>query len=249
MYAWFQDIFYFPILNLLIFFYNTIALHNLGLAIILVTLFIRLILFPFFHRGAKQQMLMQRIQPQVKKIQEEHKKDIQKQSESLMALYKEHGINPFSSFLLLLIQLPILIALYWAVRSGLASGKIVGLYHFIQAPATINTIFLGFINLAAPSIVLILLAAGAQYLQARLAIYRQPAGHVLSPAEKIARQMSFIGPIMTIVIFYGLPAAVGLYWLVASLFSIVQQLFVNRHLARKYGPVGVAQISSPQNHS
>jgi len=238
MFNWFQDIFYLPILNLLIFFYNTIAFHNLGLAIILVTLLIRIVLFPFFHKGAKQQMLMQRIQPKVKKIQEEHKKDMQKQSEALMALYKEHGINPFSSFLLLLIQLPILIALYWAVRSGLGSGTIAGLYSFVPAPATINTMFLGFINLAVPSIVLILLAAVAQYFQARLAIYKQPAGHTLSPTEKIARQMSFIGPVMTIVIFYSLPAAVGLYWLVASLFSIVQQIFVNRHLEEKYGAAG-----------
>ncbi len=239
MFNWFQYIFYRPILNLLIFFYDTIAVHNLGLAIILVTLLIRFVLFPFFHKGAKQQMLMQRIQPKVKKIQEEHKKDMTKQSEALMALYKEHGINPFSSFLLLLIQLPILIALYWAVRSGLGSGAIVGLYSFVPAPQTINTLFLGFINLATPSITLILLAAVAQYFQARLAIYKQPAGQALSPAEKIARQMSFIGPIMTIVIFYGLPAAVGLYWLVASLFSIVQQFFVNRHLEQKFGAPGL----------
>lgn len=238
MIYWYQQIFYLPILNLLIFFYDTVALHNLGLAIILVTLLIRFVLFPFFHKGAKQQMLMQRIQPKVKKIQEEHKKDMQKQSEALMALYKEHGINPFSSFLLLLIQLPILISLYWAVRSGLGSGVIAGLYSFVPAPNTINTIFLGFINLAVPSVALILLAAIAQYFQARLAIYKQPAGHTLSPAEKIARQMSFIGPVMTIVIFYSLPAAVGLYWLVASLFSIVQQIFVNRHLEGKYGAAG-----------
>lgn len=236
MLYWYQQIFYRPILNVLIFFYQTIALHNLGLAIILVTLLIRLILYPLFHKGAKQQMLMQRIQPKVKQIQETHKKDTQKQSEALMALYKEHGINPFSSFLLLLIQLPILIALYWAVRSGLGSGTITGLYSFVPVPQTINTIFLGFINIAQPSIVIILLAALAQYFQARLALYKNPNGNTnFSPAEKIARQMAFIGPIMTIVIFYGLPAAVGLYWLVSSLFSVVQQFFVNRHLINKYG--------------
>ncbi len=238
MFSWFNYIFYQPILNLLIFFYDTIAFQNLGLAIILVTLLIRFVLFPFFHKGAKQQMLMQRIQPKVKKIQEEHKKDMTKQSEALMALYKEHGINPFSSFLLLLIQLPILIALYWAVRSGLGSGSITGLYSFVHAPQTMNTVFLGFINLASPSITLIVLAAIAQYFQARLAIYKQPTGQALSPAEKIARQMSFIGPVMTVFIFWNLPAAVGLYWLVASLFSTVQQIFVNRHLERKYGAPG-----------
>ncbi len=233
--SWWQIIFYQPILNVLIYFYDTIAFHNLGLAIILVTLLLRLILYPFFHKGAKQQMLMQRIQPQVKKIQETHKKDMQKQSEALMALYKEHGINPFSSFLLLLIQLPVLIALYWAVRSGLGTGQIAGLYSFVPAPAVINTMFLGFVNLAVPSFTLLVLAALSQYLQARLAIYKQPEGHQLSPVEKIARQMAFIGPIMTLVIFYSLPSAVALYWLFSSLFSAIQQFFVNRHLREKYG--------------
>jgi len=232
---WYQVIFYQPVLNLLIYFYDTIALHNLGLAIILVTVFIRLILFPFFHRGARQQMLMQRIQPHVKKIQETHKDDIQKQSAALMALYKEHGINPFSSFLLLLIQIPIMLALYWSVRSGLGSGQITGLYHFVPVPQSLNTLFLGFINLAAPSIILLLLAAVAQYAQARLAIYKQPAGHTPSTAEKMARQMSFIGPVMTLVIFYSLPAAVALYWLTTSIFASVQQIFVNRSLREKFG--------------
>ncbi|HVM77314.1 MAG TPA: YidC/Oxa1 family membrane protein insertase [Candidatus Paceibacterota bacterium] len=231
---WYQTIFYQPILNVLIYFYDTIALHNLGLAIIMVTLLLRSILYPFFHKGAKQQMLMQRIQPQVKKIQETHKNDIQKQSEALIALYKEHGVNPFSSFLLLLIQLPILIALYWALRSGLGSGQITGLYHFVPNPGALNTTF-WFINLAVPSWTLLILAALAQYVQARLAIYKQPKDHVPSPAERIARQMSFIGPIMTIVIFYSLPAAVALYWLFSSLFSVVQQYFVNKHLQAKYG--------------
>ena len=232
---WYQIIFYQPVLNVLIYLYDTAALHNLGFAIVLVTILIRLILFPFFHKGAKQQMLMQRIQPQVKKIQETHKKDVQKQSEELMALYKEHGINPFSSFLLLLVQIPIMIALYWAVRSGLSSVHITGLYAFVPAPQSINANFLGFINLAAPSVFLLLCAALAQYVQARLAIYKMPAGHVPSSTEKIARQMAFIGPVMTIVIFYALPAAVALYWFVTSLFAIVQQIFVNRSLRAKYG--------------
>ena len=232
---WYQIIFYQPILNVLIYFYDTIALHSLGLAIILVTLLLRLILYPFFHKGAKQQMLMQRIQPQVRKIQETHKKDMQKQSEALMALYKEHGINPFSSFILLLIQLPVLIALYWAVRSGLGTGQITGLYHFVPNPGVLNSMFLGFINLAVPSWTLLILAALAQYIQARLAIYKQPDGHVPSPAEKIAKQMSFIGPVMTIAIFWSLPAAVALYWLFSSVFSSVQQYFVNLHLRAKYG--------------
>src|SRR6185437_4294676 len=124
-------IFKYPILNLLIYFYQTVALHDLGLAIIFVTIFLRLILYPFFHTGAKQQMLMQRIQPHVKKIQEQHKSDREAQAKALMELYKEHGVNPFSSILLLVIQLPILIALYRIILYTIPQLSFVGLYSFV----------------------------------------------------------------------------------------------------------------------
>lgn len=230
----YQQIFYRPILNLLIFFYNTIGLHNLGFSIILATLFIRAILFPFFHKGAKQQMLMQRIQPHIKKIQEKHKDDKDAQGKALMDLYKEHGVNPFSGILLLIIQLPVLLAFYWVVRSGVGTGQLTGLYSFISSPASLNAIFLG-INLAAPNIILIFAAALAQFFQAKLALYKAPGNNTLSQTEKISRQMIFVGPLITIVVFYGFPAALGLYWLVTSLFSVVQQYFVNKHLQQKYG--------------
>src|ERR1700722_5822542 len=153
-------IFKYPILNLLIFFYQTIAFHDLGLAIIFVTLFIRLILYPFFHTGAKQQILMQRIQPHIKKIQEQHKDDREKQAQALMALYKEHGVNPFSTILLLIVQLPILLALYRIILYELATNAtIVGLYPFVHAPQTINAMFLGLINLQAKNIWIVILAA------------------------------------------------------------------------------------------
>jgi len=230
----YQQIFYQPIFNLLVFSYSHASFHDLGIAIILTTVVIRLVLYPFFHKGAKQQMLMQRIQPHVKKIQEQHKGDTQKQSEALMALYKEHGVNPFTSILLLIVQLPIMLAFYWVVRSGLTAAQFSNLYPFLHAPAAVNTMFLGFINLAQPSMVVLLLAALMQFMQARLAIWRSPGGQP-SQAEKIAKQMSFIAPVMTLVIFYSLPAAIALYWLVSSVFSIIQQYLVNKNLKQKYG--------------
>jgi YidC/Oxa1 family membrane protein insertase len=172
----YQQIFYRPILNLLIFLYQTVGFHDLGIAIIATTLVIRLILYPFFHKGAKQQMLMQRIQPKIKEIQKTHKDDRDQQAKALMELYKEHGVNPFSGILLLIIQIPILITFYYAIRSGIGTGQISGLYSFIPTPHSINLLFLGFINLASPNFLLILAAAAAQFLQAKLAIYRAPDG-------------------------------------------------------------------------
>jgi YidC/Oxa1 family membrane protein insertase len=178
---------------------------------------------------------MQRIQPQVKQIQEKHKKDMQAQSAALMALYKEHGVNPFSSILLLILQLPIMIGFYWVVRSGLTASQFTNLYSFVASPGVVSTMFLHVINLASANWIVLIAAAASQFFQARLAIWRQPGGGPLSQAQKIASQMSYIAPVMTIVIFYTLPSAVALYWFVSSVFSMVQQYFVNRHLKMKYG--------------
>mgnify|MGYP001560676822 FL=1 len=107
----FHNLLYQPILEALIFIYKYIAFHDLGFAIILLTVFIRFLLLPLFHRGAKDQTKIQRLQPLVKKIQQDHKDDKEKQTRALLDLYKEHCINPFSSILLLIVQLPVLIAL------------------------------------------------------------------------------------------------------------------------------------------
>lgn len=136
--------------------------------------------------------------------------------------------------LLLLIQLPILIALYQIIRSNLGVDVLSQLYSFVAVPNHINSIFLGLVNLSNKNIILVILAAIAQYFQAKLAIY-QAKGVPPSQAQKIASQMVFIGPIITIFIFYNFPAAVGLYWLASSVFSVFQQLIVNKKLKEKYG--------------
>lgn len=234
----YHTILYNPLLNILIFLYNTIAVRDLGLSIILLTVLIRLILFPIFHKSARHQVVMQKLQPAIKKIQETHKSDREKQAQAMMALYKEHNVNPFSGFLLLIVQLPILIALYQIILKSLKPGVLAGLYNFVSAPLAINTSFLGLINLQERSIFIVVLAGLAQYLQAKLAIPKRESSANLTPAEKTVRQMVFIGPLITVIIFYNLPAAVGLYWLATSLFSIVQQIIVNKQIA--YGKSGDA---------
>ncbi len=217
-----------PLLNVLIFFYNTIALKDLGLAIIFLTILIRLILFPVFQKSARHQKEMQAIQPKIKKIQETHKGDREKQAQAMMAVYKEHKLNPFSGFLLLLVQIPILISLYHVFAKSLNSDSLVGLYNFISRPAELNYSFLGLISLAESNIFIVGLAAILQYWQGKLSLPKLEAGQALTAAEKMGRNMVFIGPILTVVILFNLPSALGLFWLVSSLFSVGQQLIINR---------------------
>lgn len=235
----YHAILYQPLLNALVFFYNTIAFQDFGLSIVYLTVLIRLILFPLFHKGARHQAIMQRLQPELKKIQELHRGNKVKQAEATMEVYRKNEVNPFAPFVLLLVQLPILIALYQIFLKSFSPEFLSGLYSFVEAPTKIEPTSLGLIDLAKPSILMVGLAALAQYFQGRLALPKSEKGKLLSQAEKIGRQMVYVGPVLTLVIFYKLPAAIGLYWVVTSLFSIVQQIIINRQLeSTKNGNLG-----------
>ena len=219
---------YNPLLNILVFFYNTIAFKDFGLTIIFFTIFIRTILFPLFHKSARHQVVMQRLQPELKKIQEKHKGDLDRQGRESMALYKEHNINPLFGFLFLLIQLPIMIALYQIFSSSSHPDFFSSLYNLVPKPESLNTSFLGLINLSERNIIMVGLAAIAQYFQGVLSLPKAPKDRESTTAENIGRQIVFIAPFMTLLIFYKLPAAVSLYWLVTTIFSVIQQVFINR---------------------
>ncbi len=233
----FNEILYRPLFNTLVFLYQYLSFGDLGIAIILLTIIIRLILFPLFHKGAKDQSVLQRLAPKIKEIQTNHKNDKEKQAKAMMDLYREHKVNPFSGFLLLIVQLPVLIALYQVFLSGFSTKALTNLYSFIPAPTILNYSFLGLIDLSKRSIFIALIAGLAQYFQAKLALPKnnKPLNE-LSSTERMGRQMLYFGPILTIVFLYflNLPSAVGIYWLTTSLFSAIQQIMINRGLAEKF---------------
>ena len=226
----FQTIFFDPLFNGLVALYNTVAFHDLGLAIIFLTLIIRIIFLPLFYKSAKNQILIQRLQPEIQKIQHDHKDNKEKQAQAMMELYKKHQVNPFSGFLMLLVQLPVLIAIYQVFLQEFSPAVMGRLYSFVTSPTEFNTLFLGLLDLEKRSILMVGLAAIMQYLQGKLSLPAAEKGREPSPAEKIGRQMVFIGPVLTIVILSNLPAAVGLYWLITSVFSVVQQIYINKTL-------------------
>ena len=159
----YNDIIYRPLLNLLVFFYNVIPGHDIGVVIILVTVVIRLILAPSFHKSLKSQKAMNDLQPKLNDLREKHKDNKEAQAKAMMELYKEHKINPLGSCLPLLLQLPILIGLYQVFRVALGGHDIAGLYSFIKAPANISAMFLGLVDLSKPSILFGVIAGLAQF--------------------------------------------------------------------------------------
>ena len=219
-----------PLFNALVLLYQSVAFHDLGIAIILLTVVIRFILYPLFYKSFRQQTLMQKIQPEMKRIQDTHRGNKERQAQALMELYRTHKVNPFSGIFTLIIQLIILIPLYRVFFNGFSAEALVDLYPFISSPTDVNTYFLGLINLAEPNILIVGLAAISQYFQAKLSLPKTAPGakEGETPTAKLGRQMVYLGPILTIVIFYRYPAAISLYWLATSLFSIVQQIFINR---------------------
>jgi len=154
----FNEALYRPLFNGLIFLYNAIPPHDFGAAIILLTIIIRLILYPLNQKAITSQKALSQLQPQVKELQAKYPTDKVKQSQLLMELYKKNNINPASGCLPLLIQLPILIALYRVLLNGLKPESLSALYSFVSQPGLIDPMFLGLINLAKAYIPLAILA-------------------------------------------------------------------------------------------
>jgi len=219
----FNNFIYEPLLAVLVFIYQNIAFGDLGLSIILLTIFVRVVLFPVFWKSAKDQALMNRLQPHIKQIQLDHKDDREEQAKKLMALYKEHRLNPLSGFLLLLIQLPILIAIYHIILRDLTTDIFTNFY------------FLGLLDLGEKSLVLAVIAAAFQYLQGKISFPRRNSSKkddLSASMAQMGRMMIIIGPAVTFFILVNLPAAVGIYWTTSVLFSLGQQVIINKKLPK-----------------
>ena len=219
-------IFYQPIFNLLVWLYNTLPGHDLGLAIIILTLIIRLILYIPSKKSIKAQKELASIQPDIEKLKEKHKGDQEKLGPELMALYKEKKINPFASCLPLLIQLPFLFAIYRVFYNGLTDvNSLNALYSFVVNPGPLNVLAFGFLNLASKSWILVILAGAGQFWQSKMMMNKKQSSGL---SGAVNSQMLYIMPIITIVIGGQFPAGLTFYWLLTTLFSIAQQYIVLR---------------------
>ena len=226
----YNQVFYLPLLNALVFLTSVLPGHDLGLAVILLTVFIRALMFPMTHKMLKTQNAMKKIEPDIKKIYDE-KKNKEEQAKALMALYKEHGINPLSGFLMLLIQLPLLIALYRVFWRGIPF-QASEVYFFLTVPPEVNTMFLGFISLTSASVGLAALAALSQFWQAKLATppSNQPKNKG-DMAQAMQWQMLYMFPILIFILGFKMPAAVSLYWTAMNVFAIVHEAIVRKKAA------------------
>lgn len=240
----FNIILYQPLLNALVLLYLYLPGHDFGIAVIVLTVLIKLLFYPLGVKSIKSQKALSTIQPKIKEIQEKYKDDKEKQTKEMMALYKQEKINPFSGCLPILIQLPVLIALYRVFWKGLQIDQTSSfLYKFVPPLESINTSFLGIIDLSQSAsimientrhylwlnIILIALVGIAQFIQIKMTAPKTKPGKDSSFSGQMQKQMQYFMPGFIILILFNLPSALALYFLTTTLFTIIQQYVILRN--------------------
>ncbi len=233
---------YQPLYNAFILLLSVMPMHDLGLAIIALTLIIKLVLFPLNQRIIVSQMRIAALQPELDAIKKGGASKTE-QARLTQELYKSNKINPFASCLPLILQIVVLIALYAVFRGVLHIIAVPALYSFVHAPETIHTMFLGFIDLSLKhNLIFVALVVLSQYFQMKVMQSRQAAPTGDDQQAQFARslqsQMTYTTPILMGYISYIFPAALALYLTVSNLFAIFQEMYT----VRKYRAAGATVV-------
>ncbi|MBU0611929.1 YidC/Oxa1 family membrane protein insertase [Patescibacteria group bacterium] len=222
---------YKPLVNALAFLVSIIPGGDVGVAVIVLTILVKTALFPLSQRSIISQTKMNLLAPELKKIKASGDSK-EEQAKQTMALYKKHKTNPFSGCLLVLIQIPIIFALYYAFYKGINfDGN--SLYSFVHMPVKINMNFLGFLDLTQKSLILAIVAGASQFFQAHY--MPKPAkpepgsgSFQESFSKSMSMQMKYIFPFIVAFIAYSISGAVALYWITSNIFAIGQQIHARK---------------------
>jgi YidC/Oxa1 family membrane protein insertase len=235
----FNLIFTYPIFNGLVLLYHLFG--DFALSIIVLTLIIKLLLFPLTLKQLKSMKATQALQPQMQEIKKKYGKDQQGQAVAMQALYKEYGVNPLSGCLPLVVQLPVLYGMYYAFRTFLGTSKVADLnnivYPFIPHFTSYPNIYLNwfaFINHswtislahADPTHILPIIAGLATFIQLRMSQPKTAPGATPDPSTQSMKMMQYVMPLITVFFGWTFPAGLALYWTVSTVFQAVQQFFV-----------------------
>lgn len=240
--SFFNIFLYKPLFNLLVLFYQYLPGNDFGVAIIVLTILIRVIFYPLNLKAIRSQKLLQELQPKIQEIQKKYKADKEKLTKATLELYQKSKVNPLSGCLPILIQFPLLIALFWVFQRGLQAEEMANLYSFVPNPGQIVPTFLGIINLSQSCVlkisetqnvllwqnaILVALTGIFQFIQTKMMTPKtQPKKDKADFSTTMQKQMLYFFPVFTVLILWGLPSAIALYWLTTSLFSIFQQYLI-----------------------
>jgi YidC/Oxa1 family membrane protein insertase len=232
-----NTIVYEPLYNAFVYILTHTPGHNLALAIVVFTIVVKLLLFPLYQKSIRSQQVIKLLEPEMRELQKKYKDDRTELGKQTMELYKKNKINPFTSILLLFIQLPILIGLYVVFSKGI-TNDVEHLYSFIKFPEQIHTMMFGFIDATKPFIPLGVLAGLTQAMQARVSFPKIQKKEAVNTepnfqdefAKSMRVQVLYVLPVFIIVLSIGFPSAITLYWVVTNIFGTLQELYVKRTL-------------------
>lgn len=245
--AFFHAVFYNPIYNALVALVAVVPGSDIGIAVIVVTIIIRLILLPFSLSAARTQRAMKILEPKIKELKEKHKGNKEKEALETLSLYKEARVNPFASILTVFIQIPVLLALYWVFYyepfSTVSAINTARLYSFTPFPNTVSLEFLGIISVAGKSIVLAVLAGITQFYQAHLALSGtmkpSDAKGMQNDFQRImGMQLKYVFPFIIGAISYSTSGAIAIYFITTNLAGALQELHVRKTIHKETLPIG-----------
>lgn len=223
-----------PLYNALIYIVNYLPGHELWIALVVVTLVLKLILVPLFKKQVRDQLVMNYLAPKLKEIQEKYKDKKEILAKETFALYGKYKVNPLMSILILIIQLPFLIGIYQIFYHNLSEYRHL-LYSGITFPANISHLFLG-IDLTQKNIFLALLAGISQYALGAF-MFKEKTGKEKEAEPEMLKamnvQMKYFLPLVIGFVSYITPSVIALYLIVTNIFGIVQEIIIKKPLEEK----------------
>jgi YidC/Oxa1 family membrane protein insertase len=229
----FYTVLYQPLLNILVWLYSVIPGHDLGLALVILTLGIRFVLHPLSVKSITSQKALQDLQPKITKIQEQFKDNQEAQAKAMLDLYQTEKINPFSGCLIVLLQLPFLVTLYYVAINSVKPELVQqALYGFVANPGVLTPTLFWVFDLNNQGVLagLALIAGALQFWQARASIQKQaapnPSGAQGDIAKMMQKQMVYIFPVISVILVWQLKGIVGVYWALSSLFALIEQKII-----------------------
>ncbi len=250
----FHTFFYEPIYNLIVVVLTFVPLHDIGAAIVIVTLIVKTLLLPFNISALRTQYMMKKVEPEMNKIKELQKKDPQAASKQMVEMYRKNKINPFSSLFAMILQIPIFIALYIVFSKGLIDDP-KSIYSFVTFPDKLHTVAFGLFDVTEKNIIIALLAGISSYFLAvrQTAQMVTPTKDVNKDASKdkgmfndsfqehfmksMKLQLLYVLPIIITVSAMALPSALGLYWFVSNTASYALDVYVKNKLSHLAPPL------------
>ncbi len=233
MKQFFQVIFYQPIFNIFVGLY--VLIPDVGVVILVLTLLIKIILYPLTKKSITVQKSLSELQPKLEELKAQHKDNQQQLAQEKMKLYREHKVNALGSCLPILVQLPVFLALFYVLRDGFSGSDFQMLYSFVPNPESINPVSFGLFDLGKPSVVLAVLAGAAQFWQTKMMTRKRPppeagkGGKDENMMTMMNKQMLYMMPVFTVIVGIQFPGGLALYWFLSTLFTGLQQMIQFRN--------------------